>query len=141
MSRFESGALYCQISKNGMRAELVEPTCLISRGRKARRVRFSGIPPCYDTRMKIKRGYGALACFGIVYGVSACTASKVACQVIKTANDACTVIEMIGADGKPVQVPITNEELQGFGKTAAARREAEKKAGVPIGTPLPFSDK
>lgn len=74
----------------------------------------------------------ALAGFG-----ANCGATKVACQVIKTANDACTMIETVGADGKPTQVPVTNEELQGFAKMASARREAEKAAGVPMGAALP----
>lgn len=69
--------------------------------------------------------------------LTACGVGKVACQIIKTANEACTVIEMIGADGKVVQVPVTNEELAGFGQMAAARRTAEKQAGVPMGAPLP----
>lgn len=85
----------------------------------------------------MKTSFVAILCFGIVYGLSGCVASKVACQVVKTANDACTVIEMLGADGKPVQVPVTNEELAGFGKIAAARRQAEKQAGVPMGAALP----
>jgi hypothetical protein len=73
-----------------------------------------------------------------VFGLGAsCGATKVACQIIKTANDACTMIETVGADGKPVQTPVTNEELQGFAKMAAARRDAEKAAGVPMGAALP----
>lgn len=73
--------------------------------------------------------------------VTNCVASKVACQIIKTADDACTVIELMGADGKPVQVPVTKEELQGFAKMSAARRDAEKKAGVQMGAPIPADQK
>jgi hypothetical protein len=85
----------------------------------------------------MKTKYGAIFAFALSYGLLGCPASKVVCQIIKTANDACTVIDMIGADGKPVQVPVTNEELQGFGKMAASKREAEKKAGVSMGAPIP----
>jgi hypothetical protein len=85
----------------------------------------------------MKTKYGAILAFALSYGLCGCPASKVACQVIKTANEACAVIEMVGVDGKPVQVPVTNEELQGFGKMASARRQAEKQAGVPMGAALP----
>lgn len=59
-----------------------------------------------------------------------CAAGHVACQVIKTANDACTVLEMVGADGKVVQVPVTQDELQGFARLTAEKRSAERSAGV-----------
>lgn len=53
-----------------------------------------------------------------------CAASKVACQVIRAANDVCTVIEYTGDDGVVHQEPVDPRDLQMLAKSAAARRAA-----------------
>ena len=66
-----------------------------------------------------------------------CPVSKVACQIIRTADEACKVIELVGADGGTETVPVTGQELAGLARQAAARRKMEQEAGVPMGAPLP----
>lgn len=56
-----------------------------------------------------------------------CAASKVACQVIRAADEACTVIEMVGEDGKVQQVPVSQQELQGFARATAVKRAGEAR--------------
>ena len=110
---------------------MVLNACLINR-----RSRFNS-SCAHHVRMRPMKKVTSLGFLILALTLTACGAGKIACQVIKTANEACTIIEMIGADGKVVQVPVTNEELAGFGKMASARRQAEKQAGVPMGAALP----
>jgi hypothetical protein len=75
------------------------------------------------------RSFGIFVSFMVLCS-SGCAAVPVACQIIKTADTACTMIEMVGSDGKVVQVPVTKEELQGFARLTAEKRAAEKRAAA-----------
>lgn len=55
--------------------------------------------------------------------VGGCAASKVACQVIRVANNACTMIEFSLPDGGVDQVAVSRDELEGLARTASARRD------------------
>ena len=47
---------------------------------------------------------------------------KEACQVIHAADKTCTVIEVMGADGKVERIPVSQADLMGFAAAAKARQ-------------------
>lgn len=66
-----------------------------------------------------------------------CPAAKdVACQIIKTAADVCTVIEYVGEDGKTYRVKVSKEEVAALALDAAKRDGVPGPAGVKPAAPV-----
>ncbi len=82
---------------------------------------------------RIAEGVGLIVLLGAIIAIShGCGYGKVACQVIDTAADACTVLRYLGPDGKPQEVRVPRAELEQFAKTEAARQAAaQSDAGAP----------
>jgi len=59
-----------------------------------------------------------------------CGYGQVACQVVDTAHDACTVLRYMGPDGKPAEVKVPSSELAAFAHETSMRQGAARDAGT-----------
>lgn len=70
--------------------------------------------------------FGLLILIGVLVQwalvLSGCPEAKTACQVIRAADTACTLIEVVGEDGKMEQVPVSPAEMQSLARTVSARK-------------------
>ena len=53
--------------------------------------------------------------------VTGCWAKKPSCEVIKAANDVCTMIEYVDSDGNVHQVKVDKEQLDSLARDSATR--------------------
>lgn len=61
---------------------------------------------------------------------ASCGYGRQVCQIIDTAQDACTVIRYLGPDGEEREVRVPRAELQRFAQKEAARQAAIKPERV-----------
>lgn len=54
--------------------------------------------------------------------LSGCEHTKTACQVVRAASTACTLIEFVGDDGTVERYPVAPDELRSFAKQSAIHR-------------------
>lgn len=89
---------------------------------------------------------GTMLLIVLAFLVSGCGYGATACKIIDTAaplaQQGCTVLRYMGADGQVHEVPMAPEELQALGRSAAARQGAPAPAQAPAGSsaaPCPSS--
>lgn len=69
----------------------------------------------------------SLVLFGLVAVlVAGCGYGKTACAVVDAADKACTVVRYMAPDGTVQEVRVEQDEINRFGRAAAAKRDATK---------------
>lgn len=68
-------------------------------------------------------------CIGLI--LAGCPASKATCQIIHAADEVCTVIEYVGADGGKQQVSVSKQELQEMAVGVAVRHAQDAGTDAP----------
>jgi hypothetical protein len=76
--------------------------------------------------MRFVRFFGVFTALVLSVGAIGCGKGAMACAVVDAASKACTVVRYMGPDGKVDEVEVTPDEVNAFGRAAAARRKAEK---------------
>lgn len=54
-----------------------------------------------------------------------CPEVTAACQIVKVADSACTMIEFVDETGTVQQTPVASEDLKTLARTSAARRKSD----------------
>jgi len=67
-------------------------------------------------------------------GATACGHGKTACAVVDAADKACTVVRYMEPDGTVREVQVDRDEVNAFGRQAAARK---RNAAPPAGSATP----
>lgn len=72
----------------------------------------------------------------VAVGATACGHGKTACAVVDAADKACTVVRYMEPDGTVREVQVDRDEVNAFGRQAAAR----KRNAAPPGSATPPSE-